>query len=197
MEFDEVIKTRRSIRKYKPEPVPEQYLFQLIEAAGLAPSALNLQPWRYVIVKDSAVIKRIAELTPNSFVANSPALILCCLDPKAFDAIPQVLAEMMKSGETLFPVEYEAFKQDNKDEAYYNALLHLNAGISFEHILLKATDLGLGACWIGMFDADSVKRLSGIDERYIIPALIAVGFPDQHPAAKPRLPIDEILIKTI
>jgi nitroreductase len=196
MEFDEVIRKRRSIRKYRPEPVPEQYLLQLIEAARQAPSAMNLQPWRYVLVKESTVIKKIAEFTPNSFVADSPALIMCCLDPKTFGSIQDVLKEKMRSGEVSLAAEY-APESSKRDEAYINTLLYLNAGISYEHILLKAADLGLGACWIGLFDADSVKRLAGIDDRYIVPALMTVGFPDQYPAAMPRLPIGEILLKTI
>jgi nitroreductase len=198
MEFDEVLKIRRSIRKYKPEPVPEKYLLQLIDAARLAPSALNLQPWRYVLVKEISAIKKIAEYSPNSFIADSPALIICCLDPKAFDSIADTLKKAMSSGEASLSAGYESIVERNgSDKAYINTLLHLNAGISFEHILLKAADLGLGACWIGMLDADSIKKLVGIDERYIIPALISVGYPDQQPTEKPRLPIGQLLLKTI
>ena len=198
MEFDEVIKKRRSIRKYKPDPIPEQYLLQLIEAARQAPSALNLQPWRYVIIKESTVIKKIAEFTPNSFVADAPALIICCLDTKAFDTIPDVLKEKISSGEVSLTVEYESLSESGgRGEAFINTMLYLNAGISYEHILLKAADLGLGACWFSLFDADSVKRFVGIDERYIIPAMITVGYPGHYPEAKPRLSIGEILLKTI
>ncbi len=198
MEFDEVLRMRRSIRKYKPVSVPEKYLLQLIDAARLAPSALNLQPWRYVIIKESSVIKKIAKCSPNSFIADSPALIICCLDPKAFDSMLDVLKKAMGSGEASLSSGYESIVERNRgDEAYINTLLHLNAGISFEHILLKAADLGLGACWIGMFDADSIKKLVGIDDRYIIPALISVGYPDQQPTAKPRLPVGQLLLKTI
>lgn len=198
MDFNEVLKTRRSIRKYKPEPIPEKYLLQLIEAAGLAPSALNLQPWRYVIIKERSLIKEIAKCSPNSFIADSPALIICCLDPKAFDSILDVLKKSMSSGEASLSADYESLlERDSKDEVYINTLLHLNAGISFEHILLKAVDLGLGACWIGLFDADSIKKLVGIDDRYIIPALVSVGYPDQQPSEKPKLPVGQLLLKTI
>jgi nitroreductase len=198
MEFDEVLKARRSIRKYKSEPVPDKYLLQLIEAARLAPSALNLQPWRYVIIKENAVIKKIAKYSPNSFIADSPALIICCLDPKAFYSIPDVLKKAIDSGEASFSTEYESLpKRDSRDEAFINTLLHLNAGISFENILLKAADLGLGACWIGMLDADSIKKLVDIDERYIVPALISIGYPDQQPSEKPKLPVGQLLLKMI
>ncbi len=72
MEFDKVISLRRSIRKYKQQGIPDQNINELLEAARWAPSGLNLQPWRYVVVKDKAMIGSIAEAIPSEVAAAAP-----------------------------------------------------------------------------------------------------------------------------
>ena len=74
---------------------------------------------------------------------------------------------------------------------------HLQAAIALEHIALRAVDLGLGSCWIMMFDREKAKRILGLDERYDLVALMPVGYPDQNPPMRPRLDLNELLIQTI
>ena len=80
MELLEVIQNRRSIRKFKPDEVPEEYIHQLIEAGRLAPSGTNLQPARYIVIKSEEARTKLKDCTPLPFVSAAPAIIACCVD---------------------------------------------------------------------------------------------------------------------
>ncbi len=118
MEFDEVIKTRRSIRKYKGTPVPQESLMKILEAARIAPSAGHRQPWHFVVVEDKETIEKLAGR--SKWAAEAPAMIVGLVDPVASPSWS--LNDM---------------------------------GIAFEHIVLTATSLGLGTCWMGQTKRDS------------------------------------------
>ncbi len=81
------------------------------------------------------------------------------------------------------------------DPAAVKAYLALNAAIAIEHIVLRAVDLGLGSCWIMMFDSARTKTVLELDDRYDVIALLPVGYADQSPAARPRMPLEELVIK--
>lgn len=202
MDFNEVIKQRRSIRKFKNEPVPDNLIRELIDAGRLAPSGLNVQPWRYIVVKSKEIREKIAQAISSSHAANSPILIICCIDMLTFSALPVRINELKEAG---------AFSGTNRENSDFKDFLEnknidknllrinsaLNAAISIDHILLKATDLGLGSCWLGVFDESKIKEFTGLDERYYVTAVLAVGYPDQSPPPRPRLSIDEILIREL
>ena len=201
MEFDAVIRARRSIRKFKPKPVPENCLPELLEAARLAPSGLNMQPWRFIVVQSREVRERIVKATPSTFALNAPILIVCCGDMQVFQTCQKRIGELHSAGAyqgTSFQdfTAEDFFSRTNTDESATRSYLAMNVAIAIEHINLKAFDLGLGACWIGAFDRDAVKNILEIDERYDIIALLAVGYTDQSPGPRPRLPVNEILLKS-
>lgn len=83
------------------------------------------------------------------------------------------------------------------DQAAIKAYLTLNAAIAIEHIVLRAVDLGLGSCWIMMFDSAKAKSMLELDDRYDVVALLPIGYPDQSPAARPRLTLEELVIKEV
>jgi len=83
------------------------------------------------------------------------------------------------------------------DEESLKAYLSLNAAIALEHITLRAVDLGLGSCWIMMFDREKAKKILELDERYDVVALLPIGYPDQNPPQRPRLELNELVIQTI
>ena len=176
MELSAVIQERKSIRKFKQEEVPENMVRELIEAGRLAPSGTNIQPTRYVIIKDAENREQLSECTPLPFVPAAPVVIACCFDKQAFQ--PGVNTRL-----------------DKLDDASLYAYFSLNAAIAIEHIILKAVDLGLGSCWVMMFDKDKVRKLIGLDERYELVALLPVGYPDQAPEAKPRLDLEQLILK--
>ena len=83
------------------------------------------------------------------------------------------------------------------DEESLKSYLYLNAAIALEHIALRAVDLGLGSCWIMMFNSKKAKEVLELDERYDVVALLPVGYPDQNPLQRPRLKLDELILQTI
>jgi len=175
VEFIDLVRKRRSIRKYKSDPVPEEKLKYVLEAARFAPSWGNRQCWKYIIVTDAALRKKIIERTspppidarrptrPRDWAAQAPIIIVGCADPT-------------KSG--------------NKEEKQYYLL---DMGISMEHMMLAAAEQGLGTCWIGGgFDEAVVKETLGIPKEIRVVALTPLGYPDETTEPRPRNTLEEI-----
>ncbi len=153
----DAITDRRSVRDYLDKPVEEWKLELILEAARLAPSGENLQSWHFVVVRDQAVIKEIADSTPplmarlSKWLASVPAVIAVCGKPHL---LLQRAANVL--GKNYFEVDI---------------------GIAGEHLVLQAAELGLGTCWVGAFSEKGVKKILGIPKRVRCIALIAVGYP--------------------
>lgn len=199
MELSTVIQSRRSIRKFKPDPISNEDLYAIIEAARLAPSALNIQPWRYVIAKSQSIRESIAQSTSSAFIANAPVQIICCVDSTAFDTVGKRYQELHQVNaftdspfETVSPEDI--LKGKPLDPLWIQSHLAFNVAIAITHITLKATDLGLGSCWVGEFDQEKIKLTLELDDRYRVIALIPIGYPDQTPAPRPRLPLAELIL---
>jgi nitroreductase len=161
MDVFEAIRTRRSIRKYRPELVPEEKLEMILEAARLAPSAGNRQPWRFVVVQNVDRKKALAEVANNqAFLKDAAAIIVAVGDPEA------------------------SARWYEKDTM-----------IALEHMVLAATALGYGTCWIGAFDEDAAKRLLRIPARMKVVAILPIGASSEKPAPKPRKELSEIFFK--
>lgn len=202
MEILQGIKSRRSIRKFKSDEVPKEYIKELIDAGRLAPSGTNLQPTRYVVIKSKEAREKLNECTPLPFVAAAPVVIACIVDNEAADTRGDRMKELREAQAFVdTPLEKatdnNAKKGRTMDPASLKAYLNLNAAIAIDHITLRAVDLGLGSCWIMMFDKEKVKNLLGLDDRYDVVALLPIGYPDQSPSQRPRLDIDEVLLKEI
>ena len=165
VEFLDVIKTRRSIRKYKPDPVSDKDIEYVLNAARLAPSWKNQQSWKYVVVKDKEKIKKIASARPQSmeWLAEAPVMIVACANPD------------------------DSGHREGKD--YYL----VDIGISLEHLLLAARDRGLGTCWIGGFDEKTVKDAIEAPENVRIVAYTPLGYSDEKKDETiDRKPLNEI-----
>jgi len=201
MDFSQVIRARRSIRKFKPDPVPDTDIKELLEAARLAPSGLNMQPWRFAIVKSRSVREKLSKVTLATYATEAPVIIVCCADLEVFSSIQDRVTELQQAGAfsgTCFQgyTANEFLSGGELSESSIKANLALNVAISIEHIALKAVDLGLGTCWIATFDEKEVKRIVGISDRYSVLALLPVGYPAAVPKLRPRLSVDDIIIKT-
>lgn len=205
MELIDAIQLRRSIRKFKTDPIPEAFITELIEAGRLAPSGSNLQATRYVIIKSEEARAKIAECTTLPFVTQAPLIIACCIDKNVLDTSAKRTKELLESNAFAdtplanLSKDSEAYnaRRREMDQESLKAYLSLNAAIALEHIALRAVDLGLGSCWIMMFDREKAKNILGLDERYELVALLPVGYPDQNPPMRPRLDLNELLIQTI
>lgn len=149
MEFIDVIRSRKSVRSYKNEDVEEEKLKQILEAARLAPSWANKQCWRYIIVNDKEKIQKLASGIINSWMKSAKIVVVACADPK-------------NSG--------------TRNEMDYYLV---DVAISMQHLVLAATDLGLGTCWIGGFDETKVKKILEIPEKIKVVAMTPVGYPSE------------------
>lgn len=148
MEFLDVIKARHSTREFSQRPVEEEKISYILEAARLAPSAANKQCWRFIVVTNKDIIEQIAKTSLiNRWLKTAPVIMVCCADPT------------------------ESVTNNSLD--YYP----VDTAIATEHLILAATDLGLGTCWIAGFQEEKVKELLEIPKRIRIIALTPVGYP--------------------
>jgi len=147
MEFIDVIKTRSSVRTYLNREVENDKINYVLECARLAPSWVNKQCWRFIVVKNKETIKKLSKTTIiNRWLKNVPCIIVACGDPK-------------KSG-------------INHGIEYFT----VDVAIAMEHLILAATDLGLGTCWIGGFNEKKVKETLRIPNRIRVVALTPLGY---------------------
>lgn len=170
MEFTDVVRTRRSVRSYRSDPVPADALERVLEAARSAPSANNVQPWRYIVVRDEKLRKKIADISFNqSFIAEAPVVIVAC--GKNYHDDYSWLADHM---------------------------FLVDVTISFDHLTLAARNEGLGTCWIGAFDHKQLKDLLGVPAGYDIVVLTPLGYPKSESAFRPvskRKVISEVVFQ--
>ncbi|HUI72041.1 MAG TPA: nitroreductase family protein [Spirochaetia bacterium] len=173
--LQKLILERSSIRRYAERPVPDADILSIVEAARLAPSASNGQPWRFVVVKDQQAKKRLSDacfsgiFVRTRFAARAPVIIALCAER----------AGAVEAAKSL------------KDRAMYQ----LDCGIAGEHLVLRASELGLGTCWIGWFSRRGARRAIGAPFHVRVVSLIALGYPapDIAPRRKIRKPLDSIL----
>jgi nitroreductase len=147
MEFKEVIQTRKSIRSFTDQVVEENKIEYVLECARQAPSWANKQCWRFIVVKDKETIGKLAKTSViNHWLKTVPCIIIACADPT-------------ESG--------------SRNEMDY---FLVDVAIAFEHLILAATDVGLGTCWIGGFDEHSIKELLEIPKRIKIVGITPLGY---------------------
>jgi nitroreductase len=196
----EAIEKRRSIRKFKPDPIPEEHILALLDSARLAPSGSNSQPWRFKVVRDRETRLQLAQASyKQSFIAETPIVFVCCIDLKSFvDGTVSGVQDLGRIG----AVEDRIVKIISDRTERYTPVdieeltprIALNLAIAVEHIVLRALDFGLGSCWIRLFDEKTIKTIFGWGRNIHVVALLPVGYPAETPAPRRRLKIEEILI---
>jgi len=161
-----VIKERRSVRRYKGDPIPEDMLLRVLEAARYSPSGKNLQPWKFILVKHKDLKQKLAKASAGqSFIAEAPLVVVACGFP---DDCYSRMGNYMKS----WPVD---------------------VAIATEHLILQAQEEGLGTCWIGAFEEREVKAILNIPDSVKVLALTPIGFPDEVPVSRGRKSLDQII----
>jgi len=161
----ELIKHRRSVRRYLPDPVPHEMVEQIMEAGRWAPSANNQQPWAFIVVTDDDLCKRVAQhatyyLARHARVDEAPVLIVMC---------GQIQSRV------------------------YRRYLRGELGMAGMQMMLQAAALGLGTCWVDGLDRDEIAKILQVPEYLEIVALITVGFPAETPPPTTRKPLSEIV----
>jgi len=158
MEFYDVIRTRRSIRSYSSDPIPEEVLQRVLESARIAPSGSNRQPWRFIIVKDEKTRKRmVAACGDQRFIAEAPLIIVACG----------------------YNIHY------NRGGYMGDMSVLVDVSIAFTHLILAARAEGLGTCWIGSFDNEEVKKMLEIPDDVNVVAAAPLGYPEGEEFAEP------------
>jgi len=172
--FQQLVRSRRSIRRYLEKPVEREKILTCIEAARLAPSADNVQPWRFLIIDDPELKSQLANEVfsgiyfISKFAAKAPVLIM-------------ILAR-------LDIIANRIGKQIQNIHFYL-----IDTGIAGEHIVLQAEELGLGTCWIGWFNSRKARRFLKIPRKYKIVSLMAMGYYEKRPPKeKKRKKLEEI-----
>lgn len=200
MNVRDAIMRRRSIRKFKPDPIDDDVILQLLESARLAPSGSNTQPWRFIVVKDAEMRLKLQAASYNQrHVGQAPVIIACCADIKAFGEFPERIDELIAAGalpEKTREVFVPSLKKGgmNADIKWHLLIAATgNTDIAIEHIVLQAVELGLGTCWVRWFDDNRVKELLGIPKNIEIVALLPVGYPNEDPQQRPRFPLENIV----
>jgi len=164
MELWDAIRQRRSIRRYKDQPVEDEKLNRILEAGRLAPSAGNRQEWKYVVVRDKASRQKLIEAANGQeFVGSAAAVIACC-------AVG--VDHVMSCGQPCYPID---------------------VAISMDHMTLAAVEEGLGTCWIGAFKEPAVKEVLGIPEEVRVVELLTLGYPDVEPKPRQRKPLEDMV----
>ena len=195
MDFLEVIRTRRSIRSFKDTPVPGELINQMIEAGRLAPSRANSQPWRFITITDAAIKQQLHQAVYHQrVVLDAPLLIavLGIVDPRG--TVPERTFELVQQGAISEDVKnFADHVLDNWNPGDLKADAALNSAIAATHIALAAHALGLGCCWVKLCIDDEVLKILYVPDGYYNAGILAIGYPDEQPSARPRLPASELV----
>jgi len=166
MDFRELVAARRSVRAYLPDPVPEPLLLEVLEAARLAPSACNRQPFRVVVIRTAGRGRDLLRVYPKPWFVEAPLVLAVC-------AVP---------GEAWLRSRYDGWSSAETD-----------ATIATDHLLLAAADRGLGTCWIAAFDPAAARDLLGLPDGVVPVAFTPLGWPADAPAPKERRRLEELV----
>ncbi|NSW91704.1 MAG: nitroreductase family protein [Firmicutes bacterium] len=167
MNFNELVKSRRSIRNYLEKDVSDDLILMLLDSARWAPSAGNCQPWHFYVIKDKEVISQVFEKVYHTdWILKAPVLIIVCAD------ISKSEQRYKERGRVLYCIQ--------------------DTAAAVQNILLCARELGLGACWIGAFDETNCADILSLSDNLRPVAIIPIGYSVDEPLAPKRKPIDEI-----
>jgi nitroreductase len=168
MNFLDLAKKRYSCRNYKTDAIEEDKLMKILEAARVAPSAVNYQPWHFFVVKSPEIKAKISESYPREWIQNAPVLIVACGNRQ---------------------VSWK--RADGKEH------VEIDISIAIDHLTLQATDLGLATCWICNFQAKKLREALNLPSHMEPVAIIPVGYPYNEPDTErhteKRKPIAEIV----
>lgn len=164
MDFFELIQKRYSVRAYKPDPVEDRKLLQVLEAARLAPTAAGRQPFQIFVLKTAGREAELRRIYPRDWFAHAPLLLCACGIPAQ-----------------------NWIRRDGKN---YN---DVDVAIAMDHLILAAADLGLGTCWVAAFDPTAAREILGLPEGIEPIAFTPLGYAADTARPKQRKPLSELV----
>ena len=185
MDTIEAIRTRRSIRKYKPDPVDDNDLNTVLEAALWAPSWANTQCCRFIVVKDPEIKEKVSATLQkirfeDGWVENAAA--------KAIIQAPVLVVACAQRG-------LAGFQPDGNPATSSEDWLLFDVALSIENLCLAARNLGLGTVIVGAFDSMKAGEVLGLPDGFTVVTMTPVGYPDQTGQPPPRRSLDEAVFK--
>ena len=164
MEFSELIQKRYSVRAYKPGPVEDDKLQGVLEAARLAPTAANRQPFQLIVIHTASREAELRRIYNRHWFVQAPLVICAC-------GIP----------------DQSWVRRDGK------SYVEVDVAIAMDHLILAAANAGLGTCWIGAFDPTAAGEVLHLPEGVEPIAFTPLGYPADQPASKKRKPLSELV----
>jgi nitroreductase len=164
MEYSELIRKRYSVRAYKPDPVEKDKLEQILEAARLAPTAANRQPFRLVVARTETRLSDFKRVYDRDWFVQAPLVICACGYP-----------------------EEGWVRYDGK------SYIDVDVAIAMDHLILAAADLGLGTCWIASFNVQAARDVFGLPDAFDPIVITPLGYPDDQPSPKERKMLPELV----
>jgi len=165
MEFTQLTTNRYSVRKYKPDPVEDEKLLQVLEAARMAPTAANRQPFQLIVIHTEGREDELQRIYGQKWFTQAPLIICACA----------------------LPSKGWVRKYDSKN------LTTVDVAIVMDHLILEAANLGLGTCWIAAFKPDAAREILGLPEDVEPIAFTPLGYPADSPRSKKRKPLSELV----
>ncbi len=168
METLECIKTRRSIRKYADTPLEFEKIGNVLEAGRCAPSAGNLQDWKFILVTEFETRRKISEACLQQYwMESAPVHIIVCAQPEKSERF------YGERGRKMYSIQ--------------------NCAAVAQNMVLAANDQGLGACWVSAFHEDMLRSAINIPPDVIPQVVVTLGYSDEHPAEPPKFPIENVV----
>jgi nitroreductase len=168
MDAVDCIKTRASVRSFRPDDIPESVVTELLEAAVQAPCAGNIQEWRFVVVRKPDSRKRLAQAAfEQHLISGAPVVIVVCAD------LNEIGSAYGERGETLFSVQ--------------------DSAVAAQNLMLAAWNSGIGSCWVGSFNEKAVQDILVLPGHVRPLAVVPLGYPDSKPSKPPRKPLKDVV----
>lgn len=166
MNFEKLVTCRYSSRSYKPDPIEEKKLNMVLEAARMAPTAANRQPFQLIVISTKGRKEELRRIYDKKWFVEGPLVICACGLPES------------------------GWKRRRYDNQNYTTV---DVSIVVDHITLQAADIGLGTCWVGAFDPQAARDILNLPDQVEPIAFTPLGYPNDTPRTKKRKPIEELV----
>lgn len=195
MDTFDAISKRRSIRRFKSNPVAPELITRCLEAARLAPSGTNCQPWKFLVVRSAEKRQQIMNAAyGQSMFGQAPVIVILLGDAKAYRKRFRTGQELInvgaidREGVEKALAAYREMKQAEGD----TGVIMVNCVIAGQNLILEATNAGLGSCWVMLFEKGKIGEIFNLPKTLFPVALIPLGYPDQDPPPRPRYSLEDI-----